>query len=90
MTHYEKNERYGDKLDFTQRFMIGRGTGTEATMDNANEVTVYLYRDMDDMASHFCHVYDRETRRITEGCQWKWEFHSGRDPLAADIWHAWT
>lgn len=90
MTHYEKYREYGDKLDFTQRFAVGRGTGTDATMDHPNEVTVFLYRDLDDMASHFCHVYDRETLRITSGCRWKWEFHSGRDPLTADIWHPWT
>lgn len=89
MTHYEKNAQYGDKLDFTQRFMVGRGTGTDATMDHPNEVTVFLYRDMDDMASHFCHVYDRETLRITSGCMWKHEFHAGHDPLQADIWHPW-
>lgn len=90
MTHYEKYEKDGDKLDFTQRFMIGRGTGTEATMDIPNEVTVYLYRDMDSIASHFCHIYDRELMRITDGCLWRLEFHAGRDPVEADIWHAWS
>lgn len=90
MTHYEKYEKHGDKLDFTQRFMIGRGTGTDATMDHPNEVTVFLYRDLDNMSAHFAHVYDRETLRITSGCLWKLEFHAGRDPLTADIWHAWT
>ena len=90
MTHYEKYEHCGDKLDFNQRFMIGRGTGTEATMDIPNEVTVYLYRDMDNLSGHFCHIYDRELKRITSGCQWRMAFHSGKDPLTEDIWHAWT
>lgn len=86
MMHLEK---YGDKLDFSQRFSIGCGTGTEATMDKPNEVTIYLYRDMEDLRAHFCHVYDREEHRMTSGCRWKWEFHSGNDPLTADIWHEW-
>lgn len=89
MTHYREHEKHGDKLDFSQRFSVGCGTSTEATMDLPNEVTVYLYRDMSDMSSHFCHVYDRETKRMTDGCLWKWEFHAGRDPLAADIWRQW-
>ena len=86
MTHAEK---YGDKLDFSQRFMIGRGSDTEVTMDTANEVTVYLYRDMDCMSGHFAHVYDRELHRITDGCLWRMSFHSNRDPLTDDIWHEW-
>ena len=85
MTHYDKY----DECDFTQRFMIGRGTGTDATMDHPNEVTVFLYRDLDPLSAHFAHVYDRETLRITNGCDWKREFHSGNDPLTADIWHNW-
>ena len=85
MTRYEKYE----PLDFTQRFMIGRGACSEATMDHPNEVTVYLYRDMEPMAAHFCHVYDRQEGRMTDGCLWKLEFHSGRDPLQSDIWHKW-
>lgn len=89
MIHYEKYESTGDRLDFTQRFMIGRGTGTEATMDIPNEVTVYLYRDMDSLSGHFCHIYDRERGRMTDGCLWRLEFHSGHDPLEADIWRDW-
>ena len=90
MTHYEKYEKNGDQLDFSQRFMIGRGTGTDATMDHPNEVTVFLYRDLDDMSAHFAHIYDREQKRITDGCLWRMEFHCGRDPLASDIWRPWT
>lgn len=82
-------KKYGYKFDFTQRFMIGRGTGTDATMDIPNEVTVFLYRDLDDMSAHFAHVYDRELHRITSGCLWKSAFHSGKDPIAEDIWHEW-
>ena len=90
MTHYEKYENSGDKLDYNQRFMIGRGTGTDATMDLPNEVTVFLYQDLDSMAAHFAHVYDRQEKRITSGCLWKLEFHAGRDPLQSDIWHDWN
>ena len=82
-------EKYGAKLDFSQRFMIGRGTGAEATMDIPNEVTVYLYRDMDGMGAHFCHVYDRELHRMTSGCSWRLAFHSGKDPMTEDIWCEW-
>ena len=77
------------KLDFSQRFMIGCGTGTDATMDIPNEVTVYLYHDMDDMRSHFCHVYDWKTARMTDGWMWKNAFRKGENPLEADIWHEW-
>jgi len=90
MTHYEKHEKEGDRLDFSQRFMIGHGTGTEATMDIPNEVTVYLFHDMDDMSSHFCKVYDNESKRITDGCLWRMAFRSGKDPMTENIWHAWT
>lgn len=83
--------KYGCELDFTQRYSIGRGTSTEATMDHANEVTVYLYRDMDDMSSHFCHIYDRKEMRMTDGCLWKLAFHFDHvNPEdKADIWHEW-
>jgi len=84
-----RNTKY-EAPDFTQRFMIGRGTGTDATMDHPNEVTVFLYRDLDDMSGHFAHVYDRQEKRITSGCMWRHEFHCGRDPLTADIWREWT
>jgi len=90
MTHYWKYEEHGDKLDFTQRFSIGRGTGTDATMDIPNEVTAFLYGDLDPMSAHFAHVYDRKLLRITDGCLWKLEFRAGHDPLTADIWHEWT
>jgi len=82
-------EKYGDKLDFSQRFMIGCGTNTEVTMDTPNEVTVYLFRDMDSLHGHFAHVYDREKLRITDGCLWRMAFRTNKDPLAEDIWHDW-
>jgi len=82
-------EKYDGTLDFTQRFQIGRGAGIEATMDHANEVTVYLYRDMDNMSSHLCHIYDRELHRMTSGSRWQWQFLTINDPLQADIWEDW-
>lgn len=87
MTNNKKN---GDALDFTQRFQIGHGTGTDATMDRPNEVTVFLFRDLDDMSAHFAHVYDRERLKITEGCRWRHEFILGNDPISADIWRPWN
>lgn len=82
---------YGSEPDFTQRYMIGLGTGTLATMDHANEVTVYLYRDMDSMDAHFCHIYDRKEGRMTSGCRWKWTFHCDlmNPEDRADIWAEW-
>ena len=59
-------------------------------MDRPNEVTAYLYGDMDHLSSHFCHVYDRKTMRITDGCLWRLEFIAGNDPTTAKIWHDWN
>ena len=81
--------KYGAKMDFTQRFMIGCGTDTEVTMDIPNEVTIYLYQDMDNMSSHFCHIYDRELHRMTDGSMWRMAFLRGKDPLDEDIWRKW-
>lgn len=83
------NVNTGERPDFAQRFMIGSGTGTDATMDRAAEVTIFLFHDMDDMSSHFCKVYDRETHRLTDGHAWKHVFRSGADPVASDIWRPW-
>lgn len=81
--------QYGvNKLDYTQRYMIGHGTGTDATMDIQNEVTITLY-EMDSMNRHFAHIYDRKEKRMTDGWQWAVEFRSGRDPEKADIWREW-
>lgn len=84
-------EKYGGRLDFTQRYMVGLGSGLYATMDHANEVTVYLYRDMDDMDSHFCHIYDRNLGRMTDGCLWKWAFYCDcMNPEDKEsIWREW-
>ena len=83
------NVSKGEKPDFSQRFQIGSGTGTDATMDRVNEVTIFLFHDMDDMSSHFCKVYDREFKRMIDGHDWKQAFRAGDDPINSDAWRLW-
>jgi len=84
------SEKYGDRLNYNQRFMLGHGTSMEYTMDIPNEVTAALYGDYDAMDRHFCRIYDRETMRTTFGCLWCNAFRSGKDPLQQDdIWDKW-
>lgn len=82
------NSKDVNRLDFTQRYQIGHGTGTDATMDIANEVTITLY-EMTAEDRHFAHVYDRKHLRMTDGWQWALQFRTGHDPETADIWREW-
>lgn len=54
------------KFDFSQRFMIGSGTATRATLDTIEDVDEYLAAQSD-LDRHFCKIYDREKHQYTDG-----------------------
>ena len=54
------------KFDFGQRFMIGSGTATRATMDTFADIDEYL-ATQSDLDSHFCKIYDSEKMQYCDG-----------------------
>ena len=76
-------------LNFSDRYMIAKGTMIYGTFESWDELVEYYNSIEDELSKHFCKIYDHVEKKFISGCLF-WDLINAPHLLKADPWNNWN